>query len=64
MTNFETAGDPKTINEKARDIIKEMDQTGDQHAQKAAEMLRAEFASASMSNDEKRQLKVSEPIYS
>lgn len=56
MTNFETAGEPKTINEKARDIIKEMDQTGDQHAQKAAEMLRAEFASPSMSSDEKRQL--------
>lgn len=56
MTTFETTGEPKTINEKARDIIKEMDQTGDQHAQKAAEMLRAEFASASISNDEKRQL--------
>lgn len=57
MTNYERSNnEPKSINEKARDIIKEMDQTGDQHAQKAAEMLRAEFSSPSMSSDEKRQL--------
>ena len=57
MTNFESSNnEPKSINEKARDIIKEMDQTGDQHAQKAAEMLRAEFSSTSMSSEEKRQL--------
>ncbi|CAN5594173.1 hypothetical protein BH11CYA1_BH11CYA1_25050 [soil metagenome] len=57
MTHFEKSNcDPKTINEKARDIIKEMDQDGDQHAQKAAEMLRAEFASPDMTSDQKRQL--------
>ncbi|MFA6212542.1 MAG: hypothetical protein WCT03_07535 [Candidatus Obscuribacterales bacterium] len=57
MTNFErSANEPKTINEKAREIVKEMDQSGDQHAQKAAEMLRAEFASPDMTSDQKRQL--------
>jgi len=44
------------IEQKAREIVKEMDQNGDDHAQKAAEMLRKEFASTTMTNDEKRQL--------
>ncbi len=44
------------IEQKAREIVKEMDQSGDDHAQKAAEMLRKEFASTTMTADEKRQL--------
>ncbi len=44
------------IEQKAREIVNEMDQSGDHHAQKAADMLRKEFASTTMTNDEKRQL--------
>lgn len=44
------------INQKARAIVKEMDQDGDGHAQKAADMLRNEFASTSMTTDDKKQL--------
>lgn len=45
-----------TVHDKAKAIIKELDQEGGDHFKKAADMLREEFASTKLTVDEKRQL--------
>jgi hypothetical protein len=45
-----------TIHDKAKAIIKELDQDGAEHFKKAADLLREEFASTKLTADEKRQL--------